>query len=106
MNGNQIGNQIKQLRIARNITQEELAARLSVAKSTISSYENGSRLPSYDILVKIARLFHVSTDNLLGCSTEYSLDITGLTLKQQSTLQEIIQAYHAYNQMNPDDDHA
>ena len=81
MNGNQIGNQIKQLRIARNITQEEL-------------------------LVKIARLFHVSTDNLLGCSTEYSLDITGLTLKQQSTLQEIIQAYHAYNQMNPDDDHA
>lgn len=104
MVGNHIGNQIKQLRIARDITQAELATRLSVAKSTISSYENGSRLPSYDILIKIAHLFHVSTDNLLGCSTEYFLDITGLTLKQQSTLQEIVQAYHAYNQMNPADD--
>lgn len=97
MDGNTVGNQIKSLRMARNITQEEFASRINVAKSTVSSYENGSRLPSYDILVKIAQLFHVSTDNLLGCSNTYVLNVTGLTLKQQHTIQEIIEAYLAYN---------
>lgn len=103
MDGNTVGNQIKSLRISRNITQEEFAARINVAKSTVSSYENGSRLPSYDILVKIAQLFHVSTDNLLGCSNTYALDVTGLTPKQQHTLQEVIEAFLAYNKYrNPD----
>ena len=42
MDGNIIGNKIKELRIAKNVTQEELASRVNVAKATISAYENGS----------------------------------------------------------------
>jgi transcriptional regulator with XRE-family HTH domain len=59
-----IGNKIKELRTEQKMTQSDLAERLGVTKSSISSYENGSRLPSYDILLKIARIFKVSTDIL------------------------------------------
>lgn len=97
MDGNIIGNKIKELRIAKNVTQEELASRVNVAKATISAYENGSRLPSYTVLVKLSRIFHVSTDNLLGVDSRYSLDVTALTPHQRSTIQEIIAAYVAYN---------
>ena len=97
MDGNIIGNKIKELRIAKNVTQEELASRVNVAKATISAYENGSRLPSYTVLVKLSRIFHVSTDNLLGIDSRYSLDVTGLTPHQRSTIQEIITAYVALN---------
>ena len=69
------------------ITQEEFASRINVAKSTVSAYENGTRLPSYDVLVKISELFHVTIDNLLGRSNSYVIDVSGLTPKQRSTIQ-------------------
>ena len=75
-----IGGKIKKLRTERHMTQMEFAERLGVTKSAISSYENGSRLPSYDILLKMARIFKISTDMLLGNADDnrVTLDVTGL----------------------------
>lgn len=101
MDGNHIGVQIKRLRKAKKMTQDELAMRINVSKAAVSSYENGSRLPSYDILIKLAQMFRVSTDNLLGISNQYMIDATGLTLAQQNSLQEIIDAFRAYNETYP-----
>lgn len=92
-----IGNQIKRLRTSNKLTQTELAKRLKVTKSTISAYENGSRLPSYDVLISIAQLFHVSTDNLLGYSSKHTLDVTHLTLDQRNTIHSIISAFELNN---------
>ena len=74
-----IGNKIKELRTEQKMTQSDLAERLGVTKSSISSYENGSRLPSYDILLKIVRIFIVSTDILLGHGdkNEMNLNVSG-----------------------------
>lgn len=57
---------LKELRLEKNITQEELADFLNVSKSTISLYENGVREPDLKLLVSIADYFNVSTDYLLG----------------------------------------
>ena len=70
-----IGLKIKELRTERHMTQIEFAERLGVTKSAISSYENGSRLPSYDILLKMARIFKVSTDTLLGNADENAITL-------------------------------
>lgn len=43
-----------------------------------SSYESGSRYPSYEALIKLARIFHVSTDYLLGITDKRNVDVTGL----------------------------
>lgn len=48
------------------LTQVQLAQKLGLTKSVISAYETGRRLPSYDILIHIARIYNVSTDYLLG----------------------------------------
>jgi transcriptional regulator with XRE-family HTH domain len=56
----------KKARIENNYTQESLAKALSVTKGTVSNYENGYSTPSYDILVKAADAFKVTTDYLLG----------------------------------------
>lgn len=94
-----IGKRIKELRKARKMTQAEFAERLGVTTSAISSYENGTRLPSYEILIKIARIFRVSTDNLLGNSSKSFIDVAGLTQKQINTIQDIVITYQRHNAM-------
>lgn len=62
------GNILKKIRQDNNMTQEELAKRIDTSRSNIANYENGKNMPSVDILEKIAKLFDVSTDYLLGKS--------------------------------------
>jgi transcriptional regulator with XRE-family HTH domain len=49
--------------------QEQLAAILNMAKSTVSQYENNINEPDLKTLIKLADIFEVSTDYLLGRST-------------------------------------
>ena len=57
---------LKELRLERRLTQSELADLLIVNQRTISSWETGIREPDFEMLVKIAKLFDVTTDYLLG----------------------------------------
>lgn len=61
-------NRIKELRIARSLTQEDLGKVLNVQKAAISKYEKGRAEPSVDILKRMARYFSVSSDYLLELS--------------------------------------
>ena len=61
-----IGESIKRLRQARNMSQVELAFHLNVTKQSVSNWENNNILPSIEMLVKIAKFFSVSTDYILG----------------------------------------
>jgi len=60
---------LKELRLNRNITQEELGKTFNVIKQTISSWENGNSRPDIDMASKIADFFEVTTDYLL-CRTD------------------------------------
>lgn len=60
-----IGRRIAALRRDSNMSQAELARQLQVSSSAVGMYEQGRREPSADILVKMARIFQVSTDYLL-----------------------------------------
>ena len=57
-----MGEKLKSLRIEKNLTQKQVADRIGLAISAVSSYESGTRYPSYDVLVKLARIFPGSTD--------------------------------------------
>lgn len=65
---------LKALRLENDMTQEYVAARLNVARSTIAGYETKNRQPSHENLTALANLFHVSVDYLLdnGDSIELS----------------------------------
>lgn len=56
------GEKIKTLRTEYGFTQKQLAELSGVAVSAISSYESGGRYPSYDVLISLSSISHVSTD--------------------------------------------
>lgn len=64
------GKNLKKLRNNQKLTQQELAIKLKVAPSTIGMYESGKRMPDADVLNKIADIFNVSIDYLLGRDNE------------------------------------
>lgn len=72
------GDKLKSLRTAQKMTQQQLADRIGVAKSIVSYYESGDRYPSYDVLVRIAHVFHTTTDYLLDIAKDNVVDVTGL----------------------------
>ena len=76
------GDKLKMLRNGQKMTQQQLAIRLGVAKSVVSYYESGDRFPSYDVLIKIARTFHVTTDYLLDIERRRVLDVSDLSEEQ------------------------
>jgi len=57
---------LRRLRKQKGVTQEVLAARLGISKSTVSMYEQGERLPSHETMRAIADLFSVEMDVLYG----------------------------------------
>ena len=73
------GQRLKELRKKAGLTQQQLAERLWVTKTTVSYYEQSVRTPSPEVLVKIAGVFHVTTDHLLGIEgKKQTIDVTGL----------------------------
>lgn len=65
------GQRIQQLRIAAGLSQEALGARLNTTRQTVSRWELDQALPTIDRIVRMSRLFGVTTDSLLvdGIST-------------------------------------
>lgn len=61
-------NRIKQLREENNWTQLELSKKMNCAMSSIAMYENETRKPSMEVLIKLSEIFDCSIDYILGKS--------------------------------------
>lgn len=70
---------LKRVRIDRHMTQAQVAKKIGVTASMVSSYETDIRLPSYDVMIRIADLFGVSVDYLLGRDNKRLVDLSHLT---------------------------
>ena len=96
-----LGNKIKQYRLSLKMTQSDFAERLGVTGASVSAYENGTRQPSFDVLVKIANILNTTTDDLLGRTqkSQRSVDVSTLTELQIRVIEEIIVTYKRHNKM-------
>ena len=86
------GNILRKLRLQERITQQQLAERLGVTKSVVSYYELQERTPSPEILVKLAAIFHVTTDYLLGLEAREIIDLSGLDDEDIATVKQMVSA--------------
>ncbi len=84
------GNRLKELRTKAGLTQQKLGELLGVSKSVVSYYELQERTPSPEVLVKLASIFHVSSDYLLGIDKTESIDVTGLTDQEKKVIEDMI----------------
>ena len=84
-----MGEKLKSLRIEHKLTQAQVAERIGLAPSAVSSYESGMRYPTYDTLITFARMYHVSTDYILGVSDDIGVDTTNLSEEAKLTLRRL-----------------
>ncbi len=87
-----LGEKLKKLRESRKWSQEYLAKRAGVTKSAISTYEQGVRTPSSDVLCAFAKAFGVSADFLLGLTEHRSVDLDGLSEYDEALVRELIES--------------
>lgn len=95
------GNRLKELRISKNLSQEDLGTILGVRKSSISNWETEKATPTFEVLTKIAEYFNVTTDYLLGFNQDdldkiqklkIACQEAGLMAGQDFTLEEFEKA--------------
>lgn len=68
-----LGIRLKKLRNEKKLTQKQLAEKINVTHVSISGYESGNRSPDTDTLKRLADFFGVSTDYLLGRTSNTTL---------------------------------
>lgn len=68
-------NKLVQLRKKNNLSQEELANKLSVSRQAVSKWERAEAAPDTDNLIKLARLYKISLDELLLSDNEFLNEI-------------------------------
>lgn len=74
-----LGKRLKQLRNSAGLTQKELANKMNISPSAVSMYEAGRRDPDTETLVKFSKFFNVTTDYLLGETSNIPLTQEHLT---------------------------
>lgn len=90
MHYNQFGENLKTLRKKKGLTQQELGKQVGLSKAVVSKYETGMGYPTFDVLLRIAAYFGVTTDYLLGSSRGRTIDVSGLTDNQIAILHSLI----------------
>ena len=80
MDASKIGNLIYELRVARNMTQKQLAERLFISDKTVSKWERGGGFPDLALLPDIAQVLDVRLEDLLRGEIDTN-DMTGGNMK-------------------------
>lgn len=94
-----LGSRLKQLRLSKHLKQGQVADLVDVTKSAICTYEKDLRQPSYDILVRLATLYRVSTDYLLGCQNRPMIEVSGLTKREIAMITELVSSMTEKNKL-------
>ena len=86
--------QLKKLRTAQGLTQQQLADKIGMSRSSISMYEKGNRLPSYEAQEVFADYFNVDLDFLTGRSnrTTVVFSANGAEPKRRFLMDKIAKA--------------
>ncbi len=97
-----LGKRLKEARIEKGFTQEQIAEKASISVEYVSALERGLKLPSLSMFIELANILDVSADALLRDGLEAGKkyvyhDITAklesLTPKQRITCIELIEVY-------------
>ncbi len=81
---------IKSLREKAGYSQAELARKLDVTRSSVNAWEMGLSTPTTQYVVALSRLFHVSSDYLLGIEPQMSLSFEDYTPEEMELVYHLL----------------
>lgn len=81
---------IKSLREDAGFSQSQLAKKLDVTRSSVNAWEMGLSTPTTHYIVELAKLFHVSTDYILGLEKNRVIVLDGYSDEQIELLYKLI----------------
>ncbi|NLJ19372.1 helix-turn-helix transcriptional regulator [Globicatella sulfidifaciens] len=76
---------LKDLRKQANLTQKEVAQELGISQPAYGAWERGVKMPTHENSKKLANLFNVSLDDLLGNVKEDEIDLSEVELLFRTT---------------------
>lgn len=96
----EFGKRLRELRKQKNLTQKQLAALLGLQNSVISFYELGDRMPSPEVIVKLASSLHVSADYLMGIEKQETIDVSDLSDDDIQLVRNLVDSLRLRSQNN------
>lgn len=78
------------LRERKGYTQKQLAKRLGVSRNAVNLWEMSISMPSMGLLVELSKIFHVTTDYILGIEIKENIDISNLTEEEKKIIFSLI----------------
>lgn len=85
-----LNERIHDLRDRSGMTQTQLALRMGVTRSCVNAWEMGISKPSLDNLVTLSRIFHTTTDYLLGNDQLETIVINDFTISEKELLMHVL----------------
>lgn len=86
-----ISDRIKNLREMNGMTQTELANKLGISRGAVNSWEMSLSTPTVANIIQLSKIFHVTTDYLLGITDNVYLDISVLGEEEQKAVMNIVE---------------
>lgn len=84
---------IKLLRDKYGYTQSDLAKKLSLTRASVNAWEMGISTPSTPFIVELSKIFHVTTDYLLGLDDCVTIKTDNLTEREISAILNIVEVF-------------
>lgn len=91
------GSRLRQLREEKHCKQEQIANLINMNKAAISAYENDIREPSMQTLDRLANIFGVSVDYLMGRQCDILIDASGLPPGDVRLITELVHSLRNRN---------
>ena len=86
-----ISDNIKRLRENMGLSQAALARKLGVTRASVNACEMELSSPTAAYLVEMARLFHTTTDDILGLSQEEQISLRGMNDQEKRLIYDLVE---------------
>ena len=91
---------LKDLRNKLGYTQASLAKKLSLTRASVNAWEMGLSAPSTSLIVELSRLFHVTTDYLLGLEGGITIRTDDLSEREICAILNTVEAFREAHQQD------
>ncbi len=88
-----IYDRIKQLRVESGYSQSDIAKKLGISRSSVNAWEMGLSTPTTPYIIELSKLFHVTTDYLLGIESQKVVILDGYKQSEIEVLYNLIKYF-------------